>query len=216
MVKDTYLSIDMDFWSHCANYKKVNKFMHNLKTTGIKPVVVKYHHELVKHINGMDGVTRLLNMDYHSDIADISDCTEREFNEGTWGNYIRLSENNEFIWYYPSRNCPSMTAGYCHSGCDNPFDKANQGLYNWNRILKIYGQVPNFELDRVAGIGICLSPNWNKQSNVLYFVQLLIELGYVNTKLVERLLESTDESMEEIEEFRQLNKKYLYSQERKI
>jgi hypothetical protein len=210
-MKDTYLSIDMDFWSQCNNYKKVNKFMRSLSSTGIKPVVVKYHHEIVKHINGMEGVNRVLNMDYHSDIADISECTERGFNEGTWGNYIKLYENHEFVWYYPMKKCVSMTTGYCHCGSDNPFDKKCQGLFNWTRILKTYGEVPEHEFSRLAGIGICLSPNWNRQEHVLYFVQLLIELGYVDTKIVERLLESTDESLEEIEEFRLLNKKFLYT-----
>jgi hypothetical protein len=210
-MKDTYLSLDMDFWSQCNNYKKVNKFMRSLASTGIKPVVVKYHHEIVKHINGMEGVNRVLNMDYHSDIADISECTEREFNEGTWGNYIKLHENHEFVWYYPMTKCVRMTTGYCHTSVYNPFDKKRQGLYNWNRILKTYGEVPEHEFSRLAGIGICLSPNWNRQAHVLYFVQLLIELGYVDTKIVERLLESTDESMEEIEEFRLLNKKFLYT-----
>lgn len=210
-MKDTYLSIDMDFWSHCNSYKKVNDFMRSLSTTGIKPIVVKYHHELVKHINGMEGVNRILNMDHHSDIADISECTEREFNEGTWVNYVRLPENHEFVWYYPLQKCITKSTGYCHNDGYNPFLKHRQGMYNWTRVLKKYGRVPEFEFSRLAGIGICLSPNWNPREHSLYFVQLLIELGYVDTKTVERLLESTDESMEEIEEFRELNKKIMYT-----
>lgn len=215
MIKDTYLSIDMDFWSHTYNYTNLKKFMKKVQDTGIKPVVVKYHHELVKHISGMEGVTRILNMDYHADIADISVCREHEFNEGTWGNYIRLTNNDEFVWHYPLKSCVSMETGYCHGGSDNPFHKRNQGLYNWNHITKKYGVVPEIEFSRVGGIGICLSPNWNKRCNVLYYVDLLTELGFIDSKLAERLLSPTNESLKEKQEFRQLNKKFLYSKERK-
>lgn len=215
-MKDTYLSIDMDFWCKHFGIEHTTAFFNKISALNIKPVVVKYHHELAKYASCDNGLTRLLNMDYHSDIADIKECTLDAFNEGTWVNYVRMSENNEFVWYYPLKQCVGYRTGYCHTNIrNNPFNDNNQGKYNWKSVTCIHGEVPDNELDRVSKIGICLSPDWITDVQKTNFVALLDSFGYVDERTKLRLKkaimhESMHESMDEHKEFTILNHKLLY------
>lgn len=151
-------------------------------------------------------------MDYHSDIADIKECTLDEFNEGTWVNYVRMSENNEFVWYYPLKQCMGYRTGYCHTNIrNNPFNANNQGKYNWKSVTCIHGEVPDNELDRVSKIGICLSPDWITDVQKTKFVALLDSFGYVDERTKLRLKQAImHESMDEHKEFTILKHKLLY------
>lgn len=210
MIKDTYLSIDMDFWCKTRGFEKVVKFFDRLKSNNIIPTVVKYHHELAIHASSISGITRLINMDYHSDIADVSVCSQSDFNEGTWVNYVRLDSNDEYVWYYPSTQCVNYDTGYCHAHAKmNPFTKKQQSKYHWNRVLKTHGEIPDWEFDRIASVGICMSPNWTHTKH-LYFMYLLKHHGYLTNDMLEHMVRIDDpESVNEIE-YNKLNKKFLY------
>jgi len=212
MKRDTYLSIDMDFWCKYQGFSKVINFFNSLDNVKIKPVVVKYHHELTKYVNATPNISRLINMDYHSDIADVIKCDKHNFNEGTWVNYVRLEENSEYVWRYPMNKCIGYNTGYCHGDQhSNPFNKAHQNKYHWNRVLKTYGPVEPWELNRIAAIGICMSPNWTYSKNE-YFANLLRHKGYVNNHEYEILMDGFSDNLKthEAKEFSKLNKKLLY------
>lgn len=211
-MKDTYLSIDMDFWCKHFGIEHTTAFFNKISALNIKPVVVKYHHELTKYASGNNGLTRLLNMDYHSDVADIKQCTLDTFNEGTWVNYVRMGENKEFVWYHPLKQCMGYRTGYCHTNIrNNPFSATNQGKYNWKSITSIHGEVPDHELERVSKIGICLSPDWITDVQKTNFVALLDSFGYIDEKTKPRLEQAMmHESMDERKEFTILKQKLLY------
>lgn len=208
MKRDTYLSIDMDFWCKYTGFAKVTEFFNTLDKVKIKPVVVKYHHELTKYINEMPNISRLINMDYHSDIADLVDCDKESFNEGTWVNYVRMQENAEYVWRYPLNTCLGYLTGYCHGNARyNPFNKTEQGKYHWNRVLKVHGPIEAWELNRIAGIGICMSPNWTNTKHE-YFCNLLMAKGYITKEEHQELMSRKNESLKrhEEKEFSKLNK----------
>lgn len=211
MTRDTYLSIDMDFWCKYRGFDKVTDFFNLLKTINIKPTVVKYHHELVIDINKTKNVSRLINMDYHSDIADITICDANSFNEGTWVNYVRMNDNAEYIWRYPMNKCVSYDEGYCHLHPNhNPFNKHNQNKYHWTKVTRKHGSITHEELNRVRAVGICLSPNWTHTKHE-YFVRLLNAHGYLNNSMMEKLMKFDKyESLKERQVYLQINENFLY------
>lgn len=215
MIRDTYLSIDMDFWWKTRVFTKVSKFFDKLHSYRIIPTVVQYHHELTDIVSSTKGITRLINMDYHSDIADVSICNQDDFNEGTWINYVRLTENAEYVWYYPSAQCVRYDTGYCHGDIHaNPFNKNEQYKYNWNRVLKKHGEIPEWEFNRIAAVGICMSPNWT-HSKHSYFTYLMKKYEYISDTQIEHFCKSSDPDLINEREYNKLDKKFLYCKDDK-
>lgn len=160
MLRDTYLSIDLDYWMHSES-NVMYSYLTKIINMGLPIDVVKYHNEILEYINNRDEITRVLNMDFHSDIGDLhlDECNERQFNEGTWVNYVNLTKKKEYIWYYPDDSSLTQHTGYCHIE-DNPFESYFPLTYGWNKIKKRKGTPSRFNLLRVSRVGICVSPNW--------------------------------------------------------
>jgi hypothetical protein len=212
MKRDTYLSIDMDFWYKYRGFTQAVKFFNSLDQLKIKPIVVKYHHELTKHVNETPNISRLVNMDFHSDIADIEICDNENFNEGTWINYVRMQENSEYVWRYPMNTCLGYFTGYCHGAeRNNPFNKSEQGKFHWDRVLKVRGPIEPWEFNRIAAVGICMSPNWTHNKNE-FFADFLMAKGYLNKTDRKLMINGCNDysSKHEAKEFSELNKKLLY------
>ena len=173
MKRDTYLSIDLDYWKESNTTTGMVNFLKKVKQINPKPVVVKSHNELIHHVHDTKGVNRVVNVDYHSDITDLSNSShlKKHFNEGTWINYINLKENSEYVWHYPHKDSCTDFTGYCHQN-HNPFNKHSSihDDFSWECVKKRKGLPSDAELARVKDVGICISPNWTgiKVLNHLY------------------------------------------------
>jgi len=157
-----YLSIDLDYWRRQETPLSCAGFFRRVWSLGLPIYVAMYHHHLLPHINGND-CDVLINVDYHSDLADLEKGRVVEFNEGTWGNFIDWRYKGTFIWRYPLPECLHTGVGYCHEE-QNPF--VDPRVARWERTkerLGLYG-IP---WQNIAAVGVCLSPDWIGRVDVL-------------------------------------------------
>jgi len=166
-----YLSIDLDYWCDKKDpNKSAYNFLKEIAKLNKEIVVVNSHERLVEHINDSKCNT-LINVDYHSDLADgfyknkylvkTKIGEEVPFQEGTWGNFIKWQKHGTFVWVYPSfSKCVKFEAGLCHFGDEDPFVKK---CTNWNN-TKRYAFCKNILKDniysKIKAIGICTSACW--------------------------------------------------------
>ena len=158
----TYLSIDLDFWnfrplSECEKILQYAKAKAKRKGLNIK--IVEEHHGIINDINATD-CKRVVNIDYHSDIVNPEGFSGNiPLNCGTWGNFVKKSSRQEFIWVHPS-SIP-IKEGYCHfplSRKCNPF--FNPELAGWKVCKKMPVSTRNFPWNLwhdIVGIGFCTS-----------------------------------------------------------
>ena len=159
----TYLSIDLDFWnrrplSECE--KILTKVQSIADRKGIKIKIVEEHHDLIDDINKTN-CQRVINIDYHSDIANLNvpDGYKLELNCGTWANFLKGHENKEYIWVHPAgmRLCD----GYCHYPVTNRYNPfLHPEIAKWKSCTRIAATQRDFPWDLlygVDGIGFCTS-----------------------------------------------------------
>ena len=166
-----YLSIDLDFWN-IFDFPKA--YFDRLVATGLPITVVSQHHHLLPHISLFDGCfDTLVNLDYHSDIADREEGT-RKFSRqvslecGTWVNHIRGSDRH-YIWSYPQVQCFHHGSGTCHSSY-NPFTVENpEEVCGWTKISHRLLWYPR--LCDVVAIGIAVSKGWAEPRLVREFIE---------------------------------------------
>lgn len=157
-----YLSIDLDYWQRQHDAQFCTVFFQKVWKLGLPICVALYHHHLLPHINGCDCDT-LINVDYHSDLADLDSCRALDFQEGTWGNFVDWRYGGTFIWRYPLPGCVSTRDGYCHT-YRNPFEAPE--VAHWNRVQKRCGLL-GIPWNRVKAVGVSLSPHWIGHPNTL-------------------------------------------------
>ncbi len=165
-----YLSIDCDYWRTHESPESCLRFFNRVWGVALDkslPIyTVLYHHHLLPHINASD-CNVLVNIDYHSDLADIPTGHTIEFSEGTWGNFVDWRREGTFIWRYPVLDCVDTSLGchdgYCHDQ-QNPFDDPQ--VARWRAAKKRLG-LYGIAWDHIEAIGVCLSPNWIGRTNVI-------------------------------------------------
>ena len=207
ITRDTYLTIDLDYWMKhdTTTVQEMIDFLRIIKQCQREVHVVKYHHEIIPHISNFQNVTRLINLDYHSDIADVCiECRcERDFNEGTWVNFVHGIARKEYIWRFPFNNQVELSYGYCHEMVSpftmTPSDRKSIG---WGKVSMKQGLPTSRELLRCAAFGICVSPNWAPRNHNIAPAALLADLGFIQRKDVRKF--SNDNSITYIEK---LNKR---------
>ena len=151
----TYLSIDLDYWRYFNDDWHSKRFFERVLALGLPITVALHHHHLLWSINRRArGLTRVINVDYHSDITE-EDFQPFELNEGTWANFVQRPEQMTFEWRYPSADCLDSQTGYCHTYA-NPFKKT---CTRWRRVVKKLG-VARIPWSDVQAVGVCLSPGW--------------------------------------------------------
>ena len=161
----------------------MTSFLRMVKNCGREVVVVKYHNEAVNHVRKFPKVSRLINLDYHSDITDMSTeaCNRRNFNEGTWINYVVGMKKKEFVWRYPFENNVDLAQGYCHD-LASPFlmePKAQRDI-GWKSISMAQGLPSIDDLNRCQAFSICVSPNWPPRNHNIDPVDVLINEGFLS------------------------------------
>lgn len=201
-----HLSIDLDYWSHVEDkpitdkfgffnkikyndYKDTQEFVHRLRSDSLKmikkavslnkPIIVySQHHSILKHVK--DNYTKVINVDYHSDICEIRNgwpCC------GSWANFFPGRAKMEFEWRYPSKvQCVKHGHGLCHlshkdKAPEDPFlDDSN---HTWKKVSRRHG-VYGIPWKQVDDVSIILSINWSNPIPIKNTLELLIELEREN------------------------------------
>lgn len=164
-----YLSIDLDFWNR-RNFPE--EYLNHLMATGIPVTVASQHHHLVPHIRQFDFDT-LINLDYHSDVADREEGMRGKFSRqvglqcGTWVNHIP-GKDKHYIWSYPFASCFNG-AGTCHDFY-NPFiDDNSEKICGWTKVSHRLLWYPRY-CDVVAA-GIAISKGWSDDRLIREFLK---------------------------------------------
>lgn len=170
----TFLSVDLDYWNEVKNnFSRMVKYLKSIRTSGIPIVLVKDHEQMLPFVD-QSKATSLINLDYHSDLADIfvdNDETPvlgktEDFNCGTWVNWVKLRKVSHFLWIHPHKSC--YVNSFCSwdrkgvGRCDvnkNPFTKEfNTG---WKEAKHKTGTPPKINrIPNLTMIGICISPDY--------------------------------------------------------
>ncbi len=151
MSRDTYLSIDLDYWNKAPFDPALLDAVFAL---GVKPRVTLDHHDLLPHADAHAELTRLVNIDYHSDLLSAPE----PLHIGNWVNYVSWRARAEYLWVLPRLNDYHLRWGYCHVG-ENPFTDTPR-LTGWLAADKREGYDLDELLPRVAAVGVCISPNY--------------------------------------------------------
>ena len=150
-----YLSIDLDYWRKHTNPRSCTDFFHEVWKLKLPVYTCLYHHHLLPHVNAQDCDT-IINVDYHSDLADLEPNDILDFNEGTWGNFLDARAQGTFVWRYPNPACLKIGEGYCHS-TRNPF--ADASVAQWFLTRKRLG-LWGLPWAKITAVGVTLSPDW--------------------------------------------------------
>lgn len=154
----TYLTVDLDYWTDYSSTSAPNRFFRQVFGLDCPKVVITSHESVVRYAN-KSGCRTIYNVDYHSDITDFygEAAVDREFNEGTWANYIRWRRQGTFIWRHPHKH-DCIVNGHCHSRhTQNPFNQAE--FAGWKVVKRCRG-LAGIPWDDVKEVCICLSIDW--------------------------------------------------------
>jgi hypothetical protein len=201
-MKKTYLSVDIDYWSGNYNDSGMIPFLMSIIELGVPIKCVKYHHELTPIINANSNIQHLINIDYHSDYADIglNDLTLYHFNEGTWINYLKIAPIGRYTWIYPNDECYDIS-GRCDTDF-NPFcvKKNRVERVCWKEARRRLGGkriLKKIELEDIAEIGICVSPDWNSIIDNISAINFLKQHKLINNRFfndIIRTINSNDDT----------------------
>jgi hypothetical protein len=174
-LKDTVLSIDLDYWKTVT--PTMMDFLRQSLKLDVPKVLTKYHHRILPFVN-RHKANVLINVDYHADLCE-DDPRNRlpELNCGTWVNHVKWRHNGTFVWVCPSKNdCYHCCEGRCDSSRDNKTDPFKNDNNGW-AVTKVRTGLKYVNLQRVKAIGFTLSPDylfWN------------VKVGERTTKRIER------------------------------
>lgn len=168
--RDTYLSIDLDYWTACPEDVggleqadiAASDFLRRARAWAPSMVLCTDHDQIVPHINGVHAspIRRVINVDYHSDLPDWGvDSSFPELNEGTWGLYVAMPHTKTFEWRSASdRHMPYRR---CTSSPDNPaWDPfLVEDLTPYRKAVHTIG-LEGIDPRTIAAVGVCVSPSW--------------------------------------------------------
>ena len=163
-----YLSIDLDYWCDHESQNSATNFFKKVLDLQVPITFVIEHEELVKDINKMKHLTRMYNVDYHSDIIAQHDQEDTP-QDYEWANHAKGRTRAEYNWIMPYTKCYADKLGTCHGDDENPFLKyVNCG---WKSISKRTG-LRYVNLENIERVGVCLSPCFT----ILYPVENVLSM----------------------------------------
>jgi hypothetical protein len=177
-----YLSVDLDYWCEHENQKSATNFFKRVMDLRVPVTFVIEHEELLNDINRMENLTRIYNVDYHSDIIAQHD-KENTPQDYEWANHVGNSIKADYTWIMPHVRCYSENLGLCHGNeDDNPFLKnTNSG---WRSCSRKTG-LRHVKLKNVDRVGVCLSPCFV----TLYPVEKVLEMLGVEYEKTKQLVQ---------------------------
>ena len=164
-----YLSIDLDYWCEHESQKSATNFFKRVMDLRVPVTFVIEHEELLNDINKMENLTKIYNVDYHSDIVAQHDKEDTP-QDYEWANHVGNSIKADYTWIMPHVRCYADGLGICHGEEDeNPFSKSiNSG---WRSCSRKTG-LRHVKLKNVDRVGVCLSPCFV----TLYPVEKVLEM----------------------------------------
>ena len=191
------ITIDADFWlcrhilpvpDYGAQFDLFCNALKHLSTVGIRHVFLSEEHHCildrrVMHRVRHAGVSRLVNVDYHSDMIDYNNTFSTP-TDGSWVNFIRLQAPKLMSYMWVRRSDSRGTdQGECHSTI-NPFEAVgNEGRAGFFQcytryVEDTYGFIkavkPNFD----DIVHICVSPDYLFPDNAESFVRRAVETAF--------------------------------------
>lgn len=168
----TFLSVDLDYWNEVDNgISRMVKYLKSIHASNIPVVLVKDHDEMLPFVDQSEA-NFLINLDYHSDLADLCIKDEkpvlenREFNCGTWINWVKCRNKGRFLWIHPHKDCyirshckwDSRGGGRCDVD-KNPF--TTEFDTGWKEAKHRTGPPPKVSgISGLVMIGLCISPDY--------------------------------------------------------
>jgi hypothetical protein len=187
-MKKTYLTIDLDFFN--ASELNLFEILDNIKSKSKiqKAFLVSAHHQVLNHLNKMNDINHVINMDYHSDICGFKERVSRDkfLDCGTWGYFVNknISKKSTFSWVFPTRKCESYWTGYCWTDrFQNPF--SNIKNHNWASTHK--SKFKSIPYDEIKYLSICISPHWTN-SGVIEKYKPLLKKWDINDNEIKKLI----------------------------
>jgi len=156
-MKDTFLSIDLDFWSNVT--PKMLEFIKEVNRLKVPKLIANEHHHILPFVNKHPSKV-LMNIDYHSDLAEdnLSDV-----NCGTWANHVKWRLKSHYIWVCPNRrDCYVKGNGRCDTGRDfpgDPTDPFGKRLSTW-KYTTVKTGLQWVNLSRVKAVAYAVSPDY--------------------------------------------------------
>ena len=154
----TYLSIDIDYWfaSVLGENPPLNGLFKLLRAVRTKPcVVVEEHHQLLPHLDEV-APTKVLHVDYHTDVAFPVEGRPIELNCGTFFWFMQNRADTTYRWFYPELDCP-RELGLCMDASYKPLARQNWIFKEQTRKL---GLPTRKELASVTHVGIAISRDY--------------------------------------------------------
>lgn len=159
--RQTFLSIDVDYWSlgHRNPSISLDDFLRKItigaRSKGIPISAVMNHNQMLRKVC-MSPARRLYNIDTHSDLASSN---VSNYNCGTWISYITWRREGEYIWHCPPHQ---KSFGDCNGGENIFTDKrVKKHLSDWGNVDRVASSViaPVDELLKdCVEICVCMSP----------------------------------------------------------
>jgi len=167
----TYLTIDLDYWDRGENtgffevqenfIEEGKEFIDLIKSKFKDIYIVDYHHEILDHIHSFSNVDKIINIDFHSDIAN-EPLKDSDLDEGTWANFVNGREEMTFEWRMPDRQlCLIKGEGRCDSflACA----RIQKDLMGYKKIYFREG-IQRINFEKICGVSICKSPDWTHKT----------------------------------------------------
>lgn len=150
MPRNAFLSVDLDYW----NKASFDPWLPDTLFAGDLPRIVTLdHHDMLPAVNAQPGLTRLMNIDYHSDFIGA----DEPLHIGNWVNHVSWRRGAEYAWIVPRMVDYHLRLGHHHTGA-NPFTDPER-LTGWRAAGKREGYDKDI-LDTVAAFGVCVSPDY--------------------------------------------------------
>jgi len=160
-----YLSIDLDYWGYDfrppeGTQEAATAFFNRVFALRLPIRVVRYHHLLIPHINASE-CNAVVNVDYHSDLADNESADPADLpklSEGTWANHVVFASGGSFEWRCPDHaKCYTYRGGTCH-GTHDPFVEYDYSP--WREKVRIREGLVRLPWRSIAAVGVSLSRRW--------------------------------------------------------
>jgi len=169
----TYLSIDLDYWneqSHARAVDDLDYLIDEICGRELPFKVVFDHEKLLSHLRQFD-FRRLINVDFHSDVANIDTCSELQLNCGTWVNFVPHCRSREYLWVHPG----SLAFGRCDQRTNVRFPDIYTGWGDVEETNKDWRKLLDWK--DVVAVGISLSPDFTAEQVLADFIVKLHAYG---------------------------------------
>jgi hypothetical protein len=167
MTPGIYLSIDLDYWCDHDDDRHMRDVVGRARSLRVPTLVVSSHEMLISDIESRP-CRRLVNIDYHDDLAVPAvrhDC-------GSWVGAIAWRQDGEYEWMHPH------TKQYTYRGrCDHDprlWWKRHCRRTGWNVVRKQKG-LRGIDWRNVHAVGIATSWEYLGGYTILKHYQRIIE-----------------------------------------